>query len=315
MNLLTSIKHTSLAALIVASTLVTSPAAMAEFPKDKAITMVIPFGAGGGADSIGRVFAVAMQEVLGQDIIAKNFTGTAGTVGAGQVAGAKGDGYTIGWIPIGPLATQPHLRNLPYDKDSFKTVCNVTQANVVLMTTEATGWNTLDDFIAAAKEKPGDLVYVGSPGSIPHVAMLGIEKAFDIKLKGIQGNTGLALKHINAGVAHVNAALPINGMKPLAVFSAEEDPVHKGLPTVKSSGADLEFSIWMGVVVPKETPNDVVAQLDKACAGAVELDSFKENMAKLKWPIAFKNSADFRTFYNAEFETLGGLLKDAGLKK
>ncbi|NCF33971.1 MAG: hypothetical protein GWP50_10440, partial [Proteobacteria bacterium] len=167
MNLLKSLKKASVAAVATAGVLTASPA-LADYPNDKAVKMIIPFGAGGGADSIGRVFAAALQESLGQDIVAQNFTGTAGTVGAGQVAAANPDGYTIGWIPIGPLATQPHLRDLPYDKDSFKTVCNVTQANVVLMTTDATGYNTLEDVVAAAKEE--SLVYIGSPGSIPHVA-------------------------------------------------------------------------------------------------------------------------------------------------
>ena len=302
----------SVAAVATAGVLTASPA-LADYPNDKAVTMIIPFGAGGGADSIGRVFAAALQESLGQDIVAQNFTGTAGTVGAGQVAAANPDGYTIGWIPIGPLATQPHLRDLPYDKDSFKTVCNVTQANVVLMTTDATGYNTLEDVVAAAKEE--SLVYIGSPGSIPHVAMIGLEKAFDISMKGIQGNTGQALKLINSGDAHLNAALPIPGMKPLAVFSAEEDPNHPGLPTVKSSGADLEFSIWMGVVVSKDTPDEIVAKLDEACAAATSSDGFRENMGKLNWPIAYKNAADFRAFYDAEYETLGGLLEAAGLKQ
>jgi tripartite-type tricarboxylate transporter receptor subunit TctC len=186
---------------------------------------------------------------------------------------------------------------------------------VVLMTTDATGYETLEDVVAAAKADPGGLVYVGSPGSIPHVAMIGLEKTFDISMKGIQGNTGQALKHINGGVAHLNAALPIPGMKPLAVFSAEEDPNHPGLPTVNSSGADLEFSIWMGVVEPKDTPDEVVAALDTACAAATSSDGFIENMGKLNWPIAYKNASDFRAFYDAEFETLGGLLEAAGLKQ
>ena len=314
MNLFKSMKTASAAAMVACSALTATPA-LADYPADKAVTMIIPFGAGGGADSIGRVFAAALQQELSQNIVAQNFTGTAGTVGAGAVASADADGYTIGWIPIGPLATQPHLRNLPYDKDSFKTVCNVTQANVVLMTTEATGYNNVDDVVGAAKENPNGLVYIGSPGSIPHVAMLAFNNAFGTQMKGIQGNTGDALKHINGGVAHLNAALPINGMKSLAVFATEGDPNHPGVPTVKSAGADLQFSIWMGVVVPKDTPDEIVAALDTACSAATQSAAFVENMGKLGWPIAYKNSSDFRAFYDNEFETLGGLLKDAGLKK
>ena len=314
MKLLNSNKRIAAALLIAAGTLTTTPT-LAEYPNDKAVTMIIPFGAGGGADSIGRVFAAALHEELGQDIVAQNFTGTAGTVGAGAVASAEADGYTIGWIPIGPLATQPHLRNLPYDQNSFRTVCNVTQANVVLMTTNTTGYETVADVVDAAKANPWGLVYIGSPGSIPHVAMIAFNKAFGTEMKGIQGNTGDALKHINGGVAHLNAALPINGMKSLAVFAGEDDPNHPGVPTVKSAGADLQFSIWMGVVVPKDSSDEVVAKLETACAAAVQREDFVDNMGKLGWPIAYKNAGDFRSFYDAEFETLGGLLEDAGLKK
>lgn len=287
----------------------------ADFPNDKPVTMIIPFGAGGGADTTGRLVAATMSKTLGQDIIVKNYTGTAGTVGTGAVAAADPDGYTVGFIPIGPMATQPHLRNLQYGPESFELVCRTTKANVVLMTADESGINSIEEAVTAAKKNPGKLVYVASPGSIPHVAMIGFNSAFGTKMKRISGNTAEALKHIMGGVAHFNAAVFVPGMKKLGVFSSTADPTHPGIPTVKSAGADLEFSIWTGLIAPKGTPAKVVSALDKACKAATEAASFREKIKKLGIPVAYLNAHEYKAFYASEFESLGNLLKQAGLKK
>ena len=83
-----------------------------EYPSGP-VTVIVPFGAGGGADSVMRAMQNRFGEILGGDVVVRNVAGAGGTVGAAEVAAASADGQTLGFLPIGPATTQPHLRNLP----------------------------------------------------------------------------------------------------------------------------------------------------------------------------------------------------------
>ena len=111
----------SLAALIAAAGFAFAADA-ADFPS-RPVTIIVPFAAGGGTDITTRTLAGPMAEALGAEIVVKNTAGAGGTIGAAETARAKADGYTIGMMPVGPMTTQPHLRELPYDPDDFDYIC------------------------------------------------------------------------------------------------------------------------------------------------------------------------------------------------
>ena len=166
----------SISAIVAAAGLTTAVAA-AEFPA-KPVTIIVPFSAGGGTDITTRTLAGPMAEALGIEIIVKNTAGAGGTIGAAETARANADGYTIGMMPVGPMTTQPHLRKLPYDPDSFDYICQAYSAPSSLVVRKDSAFNTLQDMLDYAKANPGELNYgVQAVGSIPHVAGLGLAVA------------------------------------------------------------------------------------------------------------------------------------------
>jgi tripartite-type tricarboxylate transporter receptor subunit TctC len=109
-------------ALGAALMLLARGALAAGFP-DRPITMIVPFGAGGTTDVIARSLAAALEPALGQKVVVLNKDGAAGVIGTTELGRSKADGYIIGMIPVGPLTTQPHLRDLSYGVDSFDYIC------------------------------------------------------------------------------------------------------------------------------------------------------------------------------------------------
>lgn len=155
---------------------VASVATAADFPA-KPVTIIVPFGAGGGTDITTRTLAGPMAEALGADIVVKNTAGAGGTIGAAETARARTDGYTIGMMPVGPMTTQPHLRELPYGPESFDYICQAYSAPSALVVRADSPFGSLEEMLAHAKSHPGKLNYgVQAVGSIPHVAGLAWPK-------------------------------------------------------------------------------------------------------------------------------------------
>ena len=306
--------------LAVASVTLVAAGGANAFP-DHPVTMVVPFSAGGGTDGVARAFQMYFAKALGGDVVVKNTAGASGTVGAAEVANAKADGYTLGFLPIGPVAIQPHLRKLPYDMESWESVCSITSSPVVLMTKKGNGINTLEDMKAKVGAEPGKYVYGSSgPGTIPHLAMAAAESAMGLKMKHVpHGGTAPAMKSMAGDVIQFFADTPVvvtrYDVTPLAAFTTERIPSLESVPTMKELGYDLQFSVWRGLFAPKGTPKDVVAKLDAACKAATESDGFKDFSAKTSTDILYMGSKDFAAFVKSDFEKNGEILKAAGLKK
>ena len=292
----------------------------AAFP-DRPVTFVVPFSAGGGTDGVARAFQPQFAEALGGDVVVKNTAGASGTVGAAEAANAKPDGYTLGFLPIGPATIQPHLRKLPYDLGSWEFVCNVTSSPVTLMTQKASSINSLDEMKKAAADAPGKYVYGSSgPGTIPHLAMAATADKLGLTMKHVpHKGTANAMKSMAGGVIQYFADTPVvlsrYDVKALATFTQERIPGLENVPTMKELGYDMQFSVWRGIFAPKGTPADVVAKLDQACKSATESEGFKSFSEKTNTDILYMDSKSFGAFAQAEFEKNGAILKAAGLKK
>lgn len=303
-----------------ASMALTASGAAVAFP-ERPVTLIVPFSAGGGTDGVARAFQPHFGEALDGDIVVKNTAGASGTVGAAEAASAGADGYTLGFLPIGPATIQPHLRQLPYGMDSWEPVCSVTSNPVVLMTQKDSPMNSLEDMKKAVGDAPGDFVYGSSgPGTIPHLAMAATEGQLGLKMKHVpHKGTANAMKSMAGGVIQFFADTPVvlsrYDVKPLASFTAERIPGLDDVPTMKEMGYDLQFSVWRGIFAPKGTPAEAVAKLEAACKAATESDGFKEFSAKTNTDILFMDSKGFGDFVKAEFEKNGTILEAAGLKK
>ena len=130
--------------------------AQAEYP-EKPVTLIVPFGAGGATDGLARAILPALQEAVGEDVVVRNVSGGGGTIGAAAAASAKNDGYTMFLSPVAPVTVQPHMRDLPYDVDSFEPICRVSMNPVALHVNKNSPFRSMADVVAAAKANPSKL--------------------------------------------------------------------------------------------------------------------------------------------------------------
>lgn len=289
--------------------------AFAEFP-ERPVIMVVPFGAGGGTDTMARVLGPAMGKALGQQVVVVNKTGAAGTVGAADLARAKTDGYTIGLLPIGPLTTQPHLRKLPYGIDSFDYVCEAYAVPITLAVAKDSPFQTAKDLVDYAKANPGKLNYgSGGAGTIPEVATSYLFKVAGVDIvhipfKDAAGAVTALLGRHSDMFTDTTAVIARNDLKGIGLFAEERASYTPGIPTLKEQGYDVgSWQVWGGIEVPKGVPAAIVKRLESACQDAVYSDAWKQLMEKLNFPAEFGNGAAFEKLVRSDFERFGKLLK------
>lgn len=285
------------------------------------VTIIVPFAAGGGTDITSRAMQEGMAESLGANIVIKNSDGAGGTIGVSEAARARPNGQTLAMAPVGPLTTQPHLRQLPYDIDSFEYVCLAYSAPTVIAVAKDSPFDTLDDLIAHAKENPGELTFaVQAIGSIPHIAGLGLADAGGIEMTYLPVNgDGPALKSLLDGTAdlfipHVSFySTNSEQLKSLALLQPERLDEQPDLATADEQGYALNFPIWGGLVAPKGLETEVKTNLESACKAAIDSAPFQDRMETLKQPSAYLGAEAFEAFVRDKYETNRTLLEKAGL--
>lgn len=312
----TAIVSAGAIAMITGST----SAVMAEYP-ERPVTLVVPFGAGGNTDAVARAFQADFAAALGSEVVVKNTAGAAGTIGAAEVAAADADGYSLGVIPIGPLTTQPHLRDLPYGKDSWEYVCNVTKNPMVFLVTKDSPFNSIADVKTELEANPGKYIYGSAgPGTLPHLAMAASMGAMGVEAKHLpDSGTADGMRSMASGTTQFFADPPLvlsrYDVKALGSFTDERIEGLPDVPTMKEQGYPLSFSIWVGIVAPKGTPDDVVQKLSAACEEATKGPNFTKVTSSTSTNVEYMDSAEFGSFVESEFEKNGQVLKDAGLTK
>lgn len=302
----------------VAGLALISTGAWAEYP-DRSLSLMVPFGAGGGTDVPARFFAAEMENILGQNIIVSNVEGAGGTVGATQLSKADPDGYSLGFMPVGTTTTQPHLKKTSYNADSWTPICMVSQGPFYLVVGNESAIQTIDDYIAAAQIEGIRFAGAG-PGSMAHVAQLTLDKKLGIETQYIptKGGGDIATE-INGGRADATAWFSDFssrfGWRAIAIMSDQRSGQHPDVPTLAELGYDTQVSVWFGFFAPSGTPDGIVATLSASCEQAVATDSFKENMAKANRLIRYMNTEKFTSFFREAFDLNGELLREAGLIK
>ena len=212
--------------------------ALAAYP-DHPITLVVPFGAGGGTDIPARLLAGMMEKRLGQPIVVQNVSGAGGTLGVAQVAAAKPDGYTLGYVPTGTMCLQPHVMKLPYGTDAFDFIGTSVSQPVVLMTAKNAPWKNINEFIEMAKKNPNKYVVgITATGNMTHVPMLQFAEHFGLKLRFIPYRSGGEIfKDIMAGRTHLHADAPASlstfDVYGLVQFADERSENLSDIPTTK----------------------------------------------------------------------------------
>lgn len=313
------------AALALATSGALGQAAPGAYPA-KAITIVVPFAAGGNTDVKTRLVAKQLGEILGQPVIVDNKPGASGNIGMEFVSRAAPDGYTVGMGSFGPLAVNPWIYpKLSFDPKSFVSVILLEKSPLVLVTPADKPYRSVAEVVAAAKAKPGQLnIANAGPGGAHHLSAELFESAAGIDMLGVPfkgggpASTALLAGQVDLMFEQTGAAAPsiqAKKIRALAVTSASRLKMLPDVPTFAEAGfADVTVSNWMGYVVPKGTPPDIVAKLHGAFAKAMEHPEVKDRIVSQGNEFGGGTSQDFAQFIDSESTKWSRLVKARNIK-
>jgi tripartite-type tricarboxylate transporter receptor subunit TctC len=319
----------SLAALGLASGLPAMSFAQGEaaYPS-KPVTYIVPFTPGGSTDVIGRALTQKLSERLGQPFVVDNKPGAAGAVGAGVVAKAKPDGYTLFGGTISTHAINASLyKNLPYDpvKD-FEPVCLVAMLPNVLIVDPKLGVNSVADLVALLKRDPSKRNFASSgAGTSTHLAGEMFADLIGVKLDHIPyKGTPPAMIDVSSGQVtfmfdQMTAAASLvaaGKLKLLAVTTGKRIALAPQLPTMIESGiAGFEMSSWQAVYAPKNTPKAIVNKLNAEIVAILALPDVKDKLqTQLGMEIVASSPEQLAAHMAKEIPRWGALVQKSGAK-
>jgi tripartite-type tricarboxylate transporter receptor subunit TctC len=300
-------------------------AAQAQAFPTKAITIIVPFSAGGTTDILARVLGQFISKDLGQPVIIDNRAGAGGNIGTQLVARAAPDGYTILMGTVGTHAINQSLYpKLAFDpiKD-FAPLTRVALVPNLLVANPAQPFKTVKELTAYAKANPGKVTF-GSSGSgtsihlsgelfkqmagvdIQHVAYKGSAPA----VNDLLGNhIAIMFDNMPSAISHVKAGK----LRPLAVTTAQRSPALPDVPTIAEAGVPgYEATSWFGLLAPAKTPAPVVARLNASILKALADPDVKKKLLEQGAEPAGETPAQFAAFIASETVKWGKIVKQSG---
>ncbi len=279
--------------------------------KGKAITMIVPFAAGGGTDVTGRSVAEVMEKELGTPVQVVNKPGASTQVGLTELASSKPDGYTAAIVSV-PSSLITYLdpdRKAPYNRKSFQPIAAVAADPESIMVRADGPYKTLKDFVDAAKAKP-ESVKTGTQGigAMAHMAGIAFERLAGIKLAyvhisegGAAVNATLVGGHIDANMLAIGSGWPVlssNQVRAIAVADKTPSELYPAAPTFESQGYKLYAVVTLGIAVPGGTPKEIVDILSDVAKKASTSADFKKKMNGMGMALRYMDTAEFEKYWD-----------------
>lgn len=303
-----------LKSLLIAAGILTSVSTLAADYPSKNIRLIVPFGAGGGTDSVGRTIANSTKDILGQNIAVMNRTGGAGAVGMSFGAQQKADGYTL-TVVTREIASLPQMGLMQHTADDFKLIRMVNLDPAVVLVSADSPYNTINDLIAEAKSAPGKVKFAST--AKPNFYLMALEKNQGIQMNAIPYNGAAEAipavlgKHTDVTMVTPGEAisqLRSGQLKALGVMSKERIAYIPDVPTLIEQGVEVTTGTWRGIGAPKDTPDEIIEILGKAFDQAMASDEFKAFMEKGAMTIHNMNAEEFTQFVKDDTKALGALI-------
>jgi tripartite-type tricarboxylate transporter receptor subunit TctC len=321
------IRHLALAGLL-ALVLPLQAYAQSSWPQ-RAVTVVVPYTAGGGTDSIARLLAEKLTQRWGQTVVISNKDGASGTIGASYVARAEPDGYTIMLSATSEVVISQHIMDkMPYNPEKdLQPVTLAVKLPFLLVANPNKPYQTTAELIAYAKEHPGTVTYASSGTGTPqHLAGVLLEQLSGTKLlhvpyKGVAPSISALLADqidigfvgLPIGFSHVQAGK----LRPLAVSSSVRSDAVPEVPTVgetKDLGVEaFDLTQWFGIWAPAGTPNDIVQKIQQDIAAVLQLPQLRATLLKQGAEPSGMPTAEFEAFVKAERAKFGKIVQASGL--
>jgi tripartite-type tricarboxylate transporter receptor subunit TctC len=309
----------ALAAILAAAT------AYAQTYPDKPIHVVVPFSPGSATDVTMRAIAQPLSQRLGQPIVIDNRPGAGGSIGAGQVAHAAPDGYTLLVHSSGHTVNPSIFANLGYDtQKDLMGVSMLAELPAVLVVPPSKGWKTVADLVKAAKAEPGKLSY-GSAGTGSGTHMNGekfrlragidaVHVPYKGPPEGLQDIMGGRIDFMFAPIVSAISLIKDGRVVAIAVGSAKRSSVLPDVPTTEEAGyPGTAYRFWVGMLAPAGTPPAVIERLNTEVKQVLATPEVKERLAALGADAAPTLPADFDKLIARELAENATLAREAGI--
>lgn len=309
-------------ALLFLSIIATVPPAAAEDYPTKAITMIVPFPAGGRTDVVGRVVAQFMQGPLGKPVAVINKPGASSVLGSMEVAQAKADGYTLGFFSTS-LITAQYTVPTPLSISNFELVAIVNADPAAIAVNADSKWQTLKDLAADARNSPGTYRIGMIPGASAQIFAAGFARAAGVKVVDVpfkgdsDGAIALAGGHIDIHVAvpvSYKGLVESKKVRVLAVAADQRSELYGNLPTFKENGVPLTIYAFHGVYVPAGTPAPVKAKIAAALKTALANPELQQRLNDIGAASVFLEGADAQAYLKKQDDTYREIIDALGLR-
>lgn len=323
-SLLRTLLHTLITGLVLSLALTAQ--AQNTYP-NKSINLVVPYGAGGSADSRSRQLAQKMSVILKQAIMIDNKPGAGGNIGTEFVARSAPDGYTIGMGNFAPMAVNKTLfGNLRYDPETALTpIILIEKGPLILVVNPNSPYKTIQDIVTAAKAKPGTLTFSsgGIGGSHQLSAELFMQNAgiqmIHVPYKSgsaaltdlMAGNVDMMFDQMYSAVPNIRA----DKLRPIAITSKKRSPLFPSVPSfAELAYPKVEVLNWQGFIAPAGTPKSIIDTLNKAANEALKDPQLRELMLSQGNEIGGGSPADFAALIKSEAAKWSAVVKAGNIK-
>lgn len=279
-------------ALAAAAFMAAAPAMAQDFPS-RPITIIVPYAPGGQGDITGRLIAEHLSPLLGQPVTVENRAGANGVIGISEIAKAEPDGHTLGVVVASHAMARALVPNLPYDPVAdFTPVTTTALTDMVLVVPPTLEAKTVQEFIALARSKPGEMAYKSAgQGSNSHLFGAWFAEAAGVDMIHVPyKGSGDSMPDLLAGVTQmgfdtlpaVRGYLENGQLKAIAAGGPKRSTAYPDLPTVAEQGLDgFAANSWGMVIGPKGIPDDVVARLNENIVKVLNMPEVKDKFQSM----------------------------------
>ena len=294
---------------------------------DKSVTIVCPWGAGGGTDRVARFLAAELEKEYGKPFTVVNKTGGGGAVGHGAGAYAKPDGYTLTLVTL-EIANMHWMGLTKLTYEDFDYVIQVNQDPSCVIVKADAPWHSITELLVDIAMHSGKYMFSGSSaGSIWDLSRIGLFDKVGVPMDYVKWipTKGAAPSIVELLGGHVDvitcsapeaaAQLDSGQLRALAIMADERNPKYPDVPTLKELGIDWSSGTWRGIAVPKGTPKEVINSLYGKLSKITNSEKYKDFMSKNGFGIKIRNSKEFSNFAEEQNTTWKKILKIGGYLK
>ncbi len=312
-------------ALPLLALLVAAPSRAQDYPR-RPIRVLEPLAAGSAVDVVTRIVADRMGRILGGSLFVDNQPGAAGLLGMRAGSHAAPDGYTLLAVNDSVVTVLPNIRSdSGYDpRTAFVPVVQMVRIHWALVASPSLHANTLAEFIAEAKAKPGAIDFAsGGQGSPQQIAMELLMRAAGIKLQHVpfRGATPalneVVADHIPVMFTALPTPLPFLGDHRLTILGIADLtrlPTLPNVPTIAEGGLPgFQFTAWGALLAPAGTPPDIIAKLNAAANAALSDPEVKKQLTELGYEVVGGPPSTLKTLIDQDFQAKGDILRAANI--